>query len=54
LLKCICCTDHQEGLQVLNYHNGQEYQPHFDYFHDSVNADAAHGGQRVVTLLMYL
>jgi prolyl 4-hydroxylase len=25
-----------------------------DYFHDSVNADPARGGQRVVTVLMYL
>ena len=46
--------DNQEGLQILNYQNGQEYQPHYDFFHDAVNADAAHGGQRVVTVLMYL
>ncbi len=29
-------------------------QPHYDYFHDKVNSDPKHGGQRVVTMLMYL
>lgn len=46
--------ENQEGLQILHYQNGQKYEPHYDYFHDTVNADAAHGGQRVVTVLMYL
>jgi 2OG-Fe(II) oxygenase superfamily len=27
-------------------------EPHFDYFHDSVNAQ--NGGQRLATMLMYL
>ena len=43
-----------ESLQILKYVNGQEYKPHTDYFHDSVNADPAHGGQRIATVLMYL
>jgi prolyl 4-hydroxylase len=30
------------------------YEPHADYFHDKFNADPAHGGQRLATLLMYL
>ncbi|MEW5303088.1 MAG: hypothetical protein WDW38_001412 [Sanguina aurantia] len=46
--------DHQEGFQILHYHDGQKYEPHFDYFHDSVNARPENGGQRVITILMYL
>jgi hypothetical protein len=29
-------------------------QPHYDYFHDTVNARPENGGQRVATVLMYL
>lgn len=47
-------VDNQEGLQILNYHDGQKYEAHFDYFHDQLNASPEHGGQRVATLLMYL
>ena len=47
-------ADHQEGLQILHYEHGQKYEPHFDYFHDAVNASPERGGQRVATLLMYL
>jgi prolyl 4-hydroxylase len=43
-----------ESLQILKYVNGQEYKPHTDYFHDKVNADPSHGGQRIATVLMYL
>ncbi|EFJ44873.1 hypothetical protein VOLCADRAFT_82641 [Volvox carteri f. nagariensis] len=46
--------ENHEGLQVLHYHDGQKYEPHYDYFHDPVNASPEHGGQRVVTVLMYL
>jgi prolyl 4-hydroxylase len=46
--------ENQEGLQVLHYHDGQKYEPHYDYFHDPVNARPEMGGQRVVTVLMYL
>lgn len=46
--------ENHEGLQVLHYRDGQKYEPHYDYFHDSVNASPEHGGQRVVTVLMYL
>lgn len=49
--------DHGEGLQVLRYTTGAEYQPHYDYF----DPDAAGtpvllqaGGQRVASLVMYL
>lgn len=43
-----------ESLQILKYVNGEKYDPHTDYFHDSVNSNSAHGGQRIVTVLMYL
>ncbi|KAF6262892.1 hypothetical protein COO60DRAFT_1493280 [Scenedesmus sp. NREL 46B-D3] len=44
----------QEGLQVLKYVDGQKYEPHNDYFHDAYNKRPENGGQRVVTVLMYL
>ena len=48
------CAEHQEGLQILHYHDGEKYEPHHDFFHDKVNQQPDHGGQRVVTILMYL
>ncbi|WP_071395252.1 2OG-Fe(II) oxygenase [Bacillus tuaregi] len=42
-----------ESLQVLHYNQGEEYKSHYDYFPDS-KVDAAKGGQRIATLLMYL
>lgn len=46
-----------EGLQVLHYGPGNEYEPHYDYF-DPAEAGTpviiARGGQRVATVLMYL
>uniref|UniRef100_A0A1D1ZRX9 procollagen-proline 4-dioxygenase n=1 Tax=Auxenochlorella protothecoides TaxID=3075 RepID=A0A1D1ZRX9_AUXPR len=47
-------AENGEGLQVLKYVNGQEYKAHTDYFHDSKNSDAVHGGNRLATMLMYL
>eukprot|EP01026_Neomeris_dumetosa_P079404 TRINITY_DN86746_c0_g1_i4.p1 TRINITY_DN86746_c0_g1~~TRINITY_DN86746_c0_g1_i4.p1 ORF type:complete len:349 (-),score=30.08 TRINITY_DN86746_c0_g1_i4:213-1193(-) len=47
-------TAHQEAMQILHYENGQKYEPHHDYFHDPVNALPENGGQRIVTVLMYL
>jgi prolyl 4-hydroxylase len=47
-------TANQEGLQILHYHDGQKYEPHNDYFHDDYNQRVQNGGQRVVTILMYL
>lgn len=48
---------HGEGLQILRYRPGAQYQPHFDYF-DPAQPGTAHilqrGGQRVATLVMYL
>jgi prolyl 4-hydroxylase len=43
-----------ESLQILRYVDGQKYEPHTDYFHDKVNSDPGHGGQRIATVLMYL
>lgn len=48
---------HGEGLQVLHYRPGGEYQPHYDYFPPSEPGSAAqlaHGGQRIATLVIYL
>jgi prolyl 4-hydroxylase len=49
--------DHGEGLQVLRYRPGAEYQPHYDYFepgHVSTPNILKRGGQRVATLVIYL
>jgi prolyl 4-hydroxylase len=46
-----------EGLQVLHYQPGAEYQPHHDYFDPAKSGTptiVARGGQRVGTLIMYL
>jgi len=46
-----------EGLQVLRYGIGGEYQPHYDYFLPSQaggSASLSRGGQRVATLIVYL
>eukprot|EP00877_Chromochloris_zofingiensis_P013401 jgi/Chrzof1/8314/Cz03g05260.t1 len=47
-------VENQEGLQVLHYQNGQKYEPHYDYFHDALNQGPEQGGQRVITVLIYL
>lgn len=46
-----------EGIQILNYHVGGEYKPHYDYFPPDDAGSAVHmrqGGQRVASLVMYL
>lgn len=46
-----------EALQVLHYAIGGEYQPHYDYFIESMPGGAEtlkRGGQRVATCIMYL
>ena len=46
-----------EGLQVLRYGTGGEYQPHYDYFLPSQPGGVEtlrRGGQRVATLIVYL
>lgn len=50
-------VEHGEGFQVLHYHPGGEYQPHFDYFNPGRSGEARQlevGGQRVATLVIYL
>ena len=50
-------VENGEGVQVLNYQPGAEYQPHYDYFdarHASTASILKRGGQRVGTLVMYL
>ncbi len=50
-------VENGEGIQVLHYHPGAEYRPHYDYFNPSDPGTASilkRGGQRVGTLLMYL
>lgn len=50
-------TENGEGLQILRYGPGQEYQPHHDFF--TVGTPATEilkkrGGQRVASVVMYL
>ncbi|MBY4949385.1 2OG-Fe(II) oxygenase [Cupriavidus respiraculi] len=50
-------VEHGEGLQILNYKPGAEYQPHFDFFNPGRQGEARQlkvGGQRVATLVIYL
>ncbi|CAD0350971.1 2OG-Fe(II) oxygenase [Xanthomonas hortorum] len=50
-------VDHGEGLQVLRYATGAEYQPHYDYFDPTAAGTPAllqAGGQRLASLVMYL
>lgn len=45
-------TENGEDIQVLHYEYGQKYEPHYDYFTDTVNT--LRGGHRIATVLMYL
>ncbi|WP_425477539.1 2OG-Fe(II) oxygenase [Dyella solisilvae] len=48
---------HGEGLQILHYLPGQEYEPHFDWFDPTqpgFGAVTARGGQRIASVVMYL
>ena len=50
-------VENGEGLQVLHYRPGAEYQPHYDWFdprQPGMASVLARGGQRVATLVMYL
>lgn len=44
---------HGEGIQLLHYGVGAEYQPHYDYF-DCSTGGCDRGGQRVATMILYL
>ena len=50
-------VEHGEGLQVLHYLPGQEYEPHYDWFDPAqpgYSALTARGGQRIASVVMYL
>jgi prolyl 4-hydroxylase len=50
-------VDRGEGLQILRYGPGAEYEPHHDYLSAAISGDdleMKHCGQRVATVLMYL
>lgn len=50
-------VNHGEGLQILHYLPGQEYEPHFDWFdpqQPGYGAITAVGGQRIASVVMYL
>ncbi|MET4569733.1 2OG-Fe(II) oxygenase [Rhodanobacter soli] len=50
-------ASHGEGLQILHYLPGQEYEPHFDWFdpeQPGYGAITAVGGQRIASVVMYL
>jgi prolyl 4-hydroxylase len=46
-----------ESLQVVKYVDGQQYKPHHDYFdrnYEPDNPELKRGGQRVLTIFVYL
>ena len=48
---------HGEGLQILHYRPGQEYEPHFDWFDPALpgyDAITRSGGQRIASVVIYL
>lgn len=47
-------VENGEGLQILHYRPGGEYQPHYDFFDPSVPGATATGGNRVATIIVYL
>jgi prolyl 4-hydroxylase len=50
-------VNHGEGLQILHYLPGQEYEPHHDWFdpeQPGYGAITAVGGQRIASVVMYL
>lgn len=50
-------VNHGEGLQILHYLPGQEYEPHYDWFDPTqpgFSAVTERGGQRIASVVMYL
>jgi len=49
-------VENGEGIQILNYIDGGEYKPHYDYFPDNEGgrANMSEAGQRIITIVMYL
>ncbi len=49
--------DHGEGLQILHYEPGQQYEPHYDWFDQTqagYNKLTETGGERIASFIMYL
>lgn len=50
-------VDHGEGLQVLHYQPGQQYEPHYDWFdrrQPGYTSLTKAGGERIASFIMYL
>ena len=50
-------AENGEGVQILRYGVGAEYQPHYDFFLPESPGSVKHmekGGQRIATLIIYL
>ncbi len=50
-------VNHGEGLQILHYLPGQEYEPHCDWFDPELpgfDTTTRIGGQRIASVVMYL
>ncbi|HEX7342382.1 MAG TPA: 2OG-Fe(II) oxygenase [Rhodanobacteraceae bacterium] len=50
-------VENGEGLQILHYEPGQEYEPHYDWFNPTqagYHSLTEHGGERVATVIVYL
>ncbi|MDN5925027.1 MAG: 2OG-Fe(II) oxygenase [Xanthomonadales bacterium] len=50
-------AEHGEGLQVLHYQPGQQYEPHYDWFDPTqlgFKGVTARSGQRIASVIMYL
>jgi prolyl 4-hydroxylase len=50
-------VNHGEGLQILHYLPGQQYEPHYDWFDPelpSFGPMTKLGGQRIASVVMYL
>lgn len=50
-------VDHGEGLQVLHYQPGQQYEPHYDWFdrrQPGYSSLTKVGGERIASFIMYL
>jgi prolyl 4-hydroxylase len=50
-----CTYDAIEPLQIVKYVDSQRYDPHFDYFDETIaSEEIQQRGQRVTTILVYL
>jgi prolyl 4-hydroxylase len=50
-------VENGEGLQILHYEPGQQYEPHYDWFNPTqagYQTLIEHGGERIASFIMYL